>query len=455
MRGLIGFGSPLVTILWALSFIAAVLWLIAQLLKRRLVTMMSSLVVFTFFLPIILQYPFTFSAINSLTVGVENYTRYRSEVDSAFLITITGMAMLIAGFAACGRRDSNLTPLTLVASGLRVWTQSSFLQLSSIFIILLFGLLFALGLIGAGGARNIAQTNPAVRPFYNIAHILLPLTVALTLFVGIQRHRRMILLLALVNLALALLTGARAVAFGGLMLFAMAILMHASLLQRLNVVRALKLLPIALLVLIAAVYLADVREGQYNPLRTLATFGAKLFYGNTYSDLRDFAWVKSYWNGEYYLGRTQAAGFLAFIPSAISSFRSEWNWGVVTTTITGLDPVVNPGLRTGVFGEMFFNFGLPGVVMAGLVYGYFIRRVHNVIQRAAATLSTYDGQLAVFAGLVTVSIAGNLLNTAGFFGFYITIGVLGGLHVLDYVVRAARESGNRVLASPPGHASPS
>jgi hypothetical protein len=447
MRGLIGFGSPFVAALWAVLSLSVVLWLIGQLLQRRPVTLLSSLIVFVFFLPIILQYPFTFSAINSLTIGVENYTRYRPQVDSAFLITITGLAVLLVGYAVCGRRDSELVPMTLVASGLRVWTGSVFLHLSSIFILVLFGLLAALGLLGAGGARNIAQSNPAVRPFYNLAHILLPLVVALDLFVGIQRRRRMILLLAIINLGLAALTGTRSAAFGGITLFAMAILVHASLLKRLRIAQALKLIPVALAILIAAIYLADVREGQYNPLQTLATFGAKLFYGNTYSDLRDFAWVKSYWDGTYYLGRTQAAGFLAFIPSAISSFRLEWNWGVVTTNLTGLDPVVNPGLRTGIFGEMYFNFGLPGVIVSAFLYGYFIRRVHNVILLAARTLPKYDGQLAVFAGLVTVSIAGSLLNTAGFFGFYITIAVLGGLQVLDYLVRAGRNARNEAVAS--------
>jgi hypothetical protein len=260
--------------------------------------------------------------------------------------------------------------------------------------------------------------------------------------------------LAILNVGLAMLTGARAVAFGGLLLVAMVFLIHASLLQRLGIARALMLIPAALGFLVLALYLADVREGQYNLFRTMATLGIKLFYGNNFSDLRDFAWVKSSWNGEYFLGRTQLAGLLAFIPSAVSSFRSEWNWGVVTTTLAGLDPTITPGLRTGAFGEMYFNFGLLGVLLAGFVNGYLIRRIHNSCLAAARTLPAYEARFLTMAGLVTLGLAGALLNTAGFFSFYITVAVLGGLQVLEYLVRAIRSSGSEMLAARPlGNAS--
>jgi hypothetical protein len=441
MNILIGFGSPLVTVLWGLSVVVVVWWVGRQLFRRRLVTFLSNAIIFGFFLPIVLQYPFALSPINGLTVGAENYSHYRPEVDSAFLITIAGMLALLTGYFTGGRSGSDFFPVTLVLSSIRAWTQSVFLQLSSIFIFVLFAALFSLGMLGPAGARNIAQTVPAFRPIYNVVHVLLPLTIAIGLFVGTQRHRRFILALAILNVGLATLTGARAVAFGGLLLVALTLLIHASLLQRLGVARALMLIPMAFGILILALYLADVREGQYNLFRTVATLGVKFFYGNNFSDLRDFAWVKSYWDGEYFLGRTQIAGLLAFIPSALSSFRAEWNWGVVTTTLAGLDPTVTPGLRAGVFGEMYFNFGLPGVLVAGFVNGYFLRRVHNACLAAARTLPAYDARLSVLAGLVAANLFGALLNTAGFFGVYVTVIVLGSIQILDYLVRATGTSG--------------
>ncbi len=453
METLFGLGSPVVASIWALTMVIYIWWLGYHVVRRRAVTLLTSLVFFGFFLPVLLQYPFTFSPINGLTIGPQNYANYRPHIDAAFLISMAGMVALVVGYIACGSKSSRFLPLAFVSAGLRTWTQSVFLYLSSVFILLLFALLFGLGLLGAGGARNIAQSSPALRPFYNVAHILLPLIIGLDLLVGLQRGRRVILFLAIANIGFGALTGARAVALGGLLLFALALLAHASLLDGLKLTKALKMVPVAMAVLIAAVYLADVREGQYNIALTIATLGGKLFYGNNFSDLRDFAWVLSYWNGEYLVGNTHVAGLMAFIPSAISSFRGEWNWGVVTTSIVGLDSRVHPGLRTGTFGETYFNFGAIGVVLAGLVYGYMVRRLHNASLAAARTLPRYEALLEIFAAFVTLNLIGSFLNTAGFFGFYLTVGVLAGLQLLDYMLRTDRAGPARVLSSGVNHVS--
>ena len=449
MGAVIGFGSPFVTGIWALSLAGVLWWLGRETVRGRLVSQLSAVILFSFFFPVIIQYPFTFSPINGFAVGLDNYSRYRAHVDAAYLITMAGAAMMIMGYLAGGSRMSDFAPMKFVVTGIRAWTQGTFLYLSSLFILLLFGLLLGLGLLGAGGARSIAQSLPALRPFYNVAHIILPLTITLDLLVGVQRRRWSILFLAVANLGLAVLTGTRSAALGGILLFVLVVTGHASLLQRLRVRQVLKLIPAAAAILLAAIYLGDVRAGQYNIIQTMANLGLTLFYGNNFSDLRDFAWVKSYWNGEYYLGRTQAAGLLAFIPSAISPFRAQWNWGVVTTTLAGLDPLVTPGLRAGPFGEAYFNFGIAGTLIAGLLYGYFIRRVHNITLLAARTLSPYEAQLKVLAGFVAVGMAGSFLNTAGFFGFYITLAILAGVPALDYTLRAIRAASGGNLASRP------
>lgn len=446
MGGLIGFGSTLVTTIWALALGLVLCWMVRQVVKRRPVTIVSYVVFFGFLLPVILQYPFAFSPLNGLTIGPERYANYQSHVDAAFLITSAGMVMFVFGYVIGGSRRSDFAPVNVLSAGIRVWTQSVFIYLSSAGILLLFGLLFGVGLLGAAGARNLAQAAPALRPFYNVVHILLPLVIGLDLLVGVERRRRVVLLLALFNFGLGVLTGARGVAFGGLLLAALTILAHASLLERLNVTRALKLLPLAAAVLLAAVYLADVREGQYNIALTVATLGAKLFYGNNFSDLRDFAWVRSYWSGDHFLGRTQLAGLLAFVPSALSTFREEWNWGVITTSIVGLDSRIHPGLRTGPFGEMYFNFGLAGVVLSGVFYGYVARRIHTTTLAAVNLHTPYEAKLRIFAGFVTLNLVGSFLNTAGFFAFYLIAGLLIGLQVFDQMLRAIRTD-RRLLGS--------
>jgi hypothetical protein len=53
-------------------------------------------------------------------------------------------------------------------------------------------------------------------------------------------------------------------------------------------------------------------------------------------------------------------------------------------------------------------------------------------------LPPYEARLRILAGLVTLNLIGGLLNTAGFFSVYITVAVLGGLQILDYLVRGIR-----------------
>jgi hypothetical protein len=49
--------------------------------------------------------------------------------------------------------------------------------------------------------------------------------------------------------------------------------------------------------------------------------------------------------------------------------------------------------------------------------------------------------------MVTLGLAGALMNTAGFFTFYITVAVLGGLQILDYMLRTIRSSPAAAFAS--------
>jgi hypothetical protein len=438
MNRLFGFGSPLATAVWAVSLGIVLAWSLRLLVERRLVTVMSYTVFFFFFLPIILQYPFTFSPINTLAVGLSGFPSYVPHVDPAFLVSTAGMATFVLGAAIAGRRPAPFVPLRFVSAGLRVWSQDTFLWLTSGFNIVLFALLAGAGFLGEGGARNIAQGHPVLRPLYNVAHVILPLTIALDLLVAIGHGRRWIIALAGANFALGLLTGARGVVLGGVFFFALTALAYPSLRRRLPVRTVVKAVPVALVTLLLAFYISDVREGRYNFALTVLTFGGKMFYGNNFSDLRDFAWVRSAWNGELFFGKTQLAGLLAFMPSAISSFRSEWNWGVVTTTLAGLDPTVTPGLRAGAFGETYFNFGLPGVLIAGLLYGYLTKRLHAATVFAVETREPAEAKLQLLAAFVTANLFAGLLNTAGFYGLYLTIGVLLLLLALDFVVRTLR-----------------
>ena len=438
MGELVGFGSPGVTALWALSLVVCLAWLGRQLLRQRLVTIPTVVVGWFFLAPLLLQYPFTFSPVNALATGADAFAVYPAYIDEVFIVSLLGILSWVAGFALPRRVPGTFVPAHFMSAGVRIWAHGTFLYISTLFNIALFVAMFFLGMVGAEGARYHAQLTPALRPIYNTAHTLLPLTTAVALTVGWQRRRWIVLALAIANISLGVLTGTRAAALGGILLFFYATLCHRSLTTGLSARMAMRTIVLAAVLLVVAVYLGDVREGRYNPVLSVLGIGARLFYGNNFSDLRDFAWVRSYWDGDLLWGRTELAGMLAFIPSFISPFRSEWGWGVVSIRWTGLDSTISPGLRPGLFGELYFNFGVPGVILGGMFFGYVCRRLHAVTVRAAMLPDRHAATLEVLACYLAVFLAASFLHTPGFFGVYVTVITLAALQVVALAVRSGR-----------------
>lgn len=178
---------------------------------------------------------------------------------------------------------------------------------------------------------------------------------------------------------------------------------------------------LAAVILVVAFYLGNARAGEYSVNGFLGSMFFLLFYGNNFSDLRDFAWVYSAWDRVLWAGKTYAAALLAFIPRFASHFRDTWGLGVATASTVGFDPQVHPGVRPGAFGEGFFNFGLFGVVAVGLLLGIVSRRVDMDVK--SAFTSPEPSMMKAFSSTMLLGIAGAFAVSAGFSGIYVLAGV--------------------------------
>jgi hypothetical protein len=441
MRLLIGVGSPLVAVLWAVTLIAAVGWLVARARERALVTLPTYLVFFWFVLPILIQYPFAFSPLNILATGGYAFDLYVKTLDHAFLISLAGMGAFVAGV------------VTFVARGLSAWSHGVLLWASGVGVAVLFAVLAGAGLVGAEGARSLALVVPVLRPVYNVIQSVLPVLIAIVLLIAAEQRRTNLWVLAAVLLVLAVLTGSRIVVFGGLASFAFVALGYRSLRHEMDGKRAAALVPVALVVLLFVFYLGDVRDGQYNLLLTAANFGAQFFYGNNFSDLRDFAWLLAFWDGDWFAGRTQLAGFLGFVPAVLSPFRTEWGWGRVSVDMVGIGfrdtPGAHPGLRPGAFGEPYMNFGIVGVLVAGLVLGYACVRLHAAAKHAVAMYPPFHAKLVILAAFTSLGALYHFYNTGAFFSVYVMVGVLVFLRMCKSVLRASMTVPARTGAAVP------
>jgi oligosaccharide repeat unit polymerase len=185
----------------------------------------------------------------------------------------------------------------------------------------------------------------------------------------------------------------------------------------------LKVLLTGGLLMILVFYLDGLRYGRASLFVVLAEIGFMILYGNTFSDLRDFAVVLSQWDGHYLAGKTYLAALFTFLPRALSPFRDQWAIGVVTATIAGFNPDEHPGLRPGQFGEVFLNFGLWGVIALGLVFGVILKQIDR--QSKAAFQDDSKGLIVAFSWANWIIILDALCISVVFIKIYILLFVFG------------------------------
>jgi hypothetical protein len=142
----------------------------------------------------------------------------------------------------------------------------------------------------------------------------------------------------------------------------------------------------------------------------------ELLYGNQFSDVRDFAWILSHFDGNYLYGKTYIAGYSPFIPSALSDFRQKWGWGRWSTETVDLDPLLHGGLRSGLFSEAYFNFGPLFMLTLAFVVGAVFGALTAWEGDRAANLESFRERVFVgFASFLISSIVVSCVFTSAFY----------------------------------------
>jgi oligosaccharide repeat unit polymerase len=172
-------------------------------------------------------------------------------------------------------------------------------------------------------------------------------------------------------------------------------------------------------VLGAAVYIGLIRNDEFYLSNSVELFTGTLLYGNEFSDIRDFGWILTGWDGHYRQGITYVAALFSFIPSDIFTWRRENGMVWQLTGPLGLMDQGHTGLRPGPFGESFINFGYLGVISMGLFLGTLSTLIDNGLSRIK---SSVQSRLAyTCAGFTIFGLFAMFSNTSGFFAFYASI----------------------------------
>jgi len=375
--------------------------------------------------PNMIMLPFAKSELNLLVLG-KDLNAVIAALPTVFLITLFGYSAVLAGGAlwrirvGAGLRNGATQVLDIVPRcSLMVMSSRNVLVFQAgLCLLMQFGIL-ALYFSQSGFAfdlRGYTFENPSLRPVALIVSNYSILIGSHCLARYIDRKEKILLACTLLLSFGLVFFGARGNLIG---IFLGVFLCYLIKLRReISLIRVVCLIAI---ILIVGFYLGSIRDGDYSLTGFFASLAFLLFYGNNFSDLRDFAWVYSAWDHVFWGGKTYLAALLAFVPRFASQFRDTWGLGVATASTVGFDPQVHPGLRPGMFGEGFFNFGFLGVIAVGLMLGIIIRRVDLDVKEAFARPG--DSMMRAFASTSLLGVAGCLAVSAGFSTLYVWAGI--------------------------------
>ncbi|MES2122850.1 MAG: hypothetical protein V4492_08765, partial [Chlamydiota bacterium] len=295
-----------------------------------------------------LLYPFSASHYHSV-MAPGYYAVLEPFVDQAFLISLLGYAFvwvgrywhdLTANQGILGKLFALFTPFSNVIER-NVKSTKVVLTLALTVFAIGMGLVLMQFQMGEFfNLRGACLKSNWLRPIFNMAATLFPIALSVLALRYLQERKKSFLFLFVLLLAVTLFFGMR-----GLLLLNILFFVLYQLYQREGRFQWKWLISGCALLFVFAIYLSQLRRGINDISGSAANFFFHLFYGNNFSDMRDFAWLLSFWDGEYFYGKTYAAGFLSFIPRALSNLRQEWSFSLVTNQWIGFDSQEMPGLR--------------------------------------------------------------------------------------------------------------
>lgn len=411
-------------ILWGLVVILFLAWFFYLYLKRKLITVLSTTALMQMFIPLILMYPFAFSEKNIMSTGRMSYYMYLNEINRVFIISLIGIVFFFIGSYVAMKIKTDHPIMNNLSNAYISLLSIRNLTLFLFCLLLIFLWMFKLGFFeNFFGGRSFSMENSSLRPIANFFYSSVTFFLMLTLTKYYQRKTKLLLIYVIVALFLSLTAGTRGAVLNSILMF---VFMYFNINNKnASKVNLFKISIVGLLLLTAAMYLGEARQGEYHFITAMINSWDKVFYGNNFSDLRDFAWVMAYWDGEFLYGKTIFSGLLAFVPSSLLHLRSEWGLGIFTVSTIGYDTSVHPGLRPGIFGESFFNFGIPGVCVFGFIYGCAINLISRYVQDIIENSSSRKEIIyKTSLGYLISGLAFNFMITAGFFGVYVKVLIL-------------------------------
>ncbi len=406
-------------IVFFISLILLVLFYRNLIKTKGLFCIESYFVFFQFIIPLYVIMPFTFSYKNIYASWDFYILRNEGFINTAIQLSSIGVIFYIFGSITSKLVFGNrVKPIIILSNSVEnYWFgfNNTFIKGFFLLVIILYTS-YIIGSVGAqiGQVSNFGMENPVLRPLINFTLSFMSVFLLYYVSLSIYKKNKLQYLISIIVFILLFITGTRAGTLVPLiyLIFLVSYINNT----KIKLLTFFKFLFFFIIFILLIQTMSNLKSGD----SSFDLILNNMLYGNNFSDLRDFAWVMYGWDGNFLLGKTELAGFLSFIPSFLSDYRTEWAWGRFTTSlIIGLDPELHPGLRAGYFGESYINFGIFGI----FVIGFFSGLCLNYYDILLSSFRKNNEKLKIFKyytfGFIFISTVTSFAQSSGFFTNYV------------------------------------
>lgn len=374
MEEFIRYSSTIVKIEYVLCWIMSIIYFYIKYKRRGYIFSMFN--INTIIIPLLVTFlligPFQYSNEAWYALGISSSFGFIKFLDKNYFINMSGFIIFLCCnlFFEFKNVKSVFESSTIKISNS---ISSSMILVVDIIIIFLWYILVISksGTLPIFGDRLFA-TKTGVQTIYNIFNTLIYVFGIYYFIKFIQRNKKIYFLLGLINIVTLFFTANRGpVLFMGLSVIIFYLYYKIDNLKKVNIIIILSMF----IVLFVGIGMEFIRRGIGN-INIIETLNS-ILYGNTFSDLRDGAFILYGYDNKYdgFLhGKTYIADVLSFLPKSKLEFRQIWSYGVFTTT-TLFGWTNHYGLRGGIFLEAYFNFGYVGVFISAIIFSYITSNI--------------------------------------------------------------------------------
>lgn len=403
---------------YVLAIMLFALYLLIKLINRKYIFSIFNISLFIYCFSVFIS-PIFYSAPEAWTaLSVTDYTVYRPYLDKCLTINCLGLiltfsAMLFVEFsrgkkvcAVVGKQSGKLHEEVL---------EYSFFVFAALWYVIVFAFNGNLPLFSG----RTFYYDTGISPIYLALNELM---LIYSLYFGVRLvYEKKDLLKFVVAVLTLIFTGNRGPVLVSVLVPTAILFIYGKSKTAGGFKNLVKLLLLFLAVGLFGIMLGLVRNGQDFSLKEIV---AELLYGNTFSDIRDGAFIlKGYeakFGNTYLYGKTYFAGIISFIPSRFSAFRVEWSYGRVTTyALFGWEN--HFGLRGGAVMEAYLNFGYLGILFFAILQGVLYAQLEKIFYYIFCLKNIKNRGKELLVAYVISSLNSCLICTSGMYNIYVDL----------------------------------